>query len=157
MRLLLWILLVTLITYISCATAASEETPVSQLTAKDIDTVTRLLTVEDGDAAKRFLRGVARKDLTAADDDSHAEDEERGLIPSKVTDLISKMKNGWGKWKANAMEKAFQHMMKTGETPTTLAKRLEIGVGGAAEVRYNKLYEKYTAWWINYHTLAGTR
>ncbi|KAF1786177.1 hypothetical protein JG687_00007904 [Phytophthora cactorum] len=159
MGLLLWVLLVTLVAFISSANAAydfanSDETQFTQLTTENIDTLTRLLAVEDSDAAKRFLRGNAIKDLTTADNDSDAKDEERGLIPSKVTNLISKVKNGWAKWKSNMLEKAFQHMMKSGETPTSLAKRLEIG--GVAELRYEKLYEKYTAWWINYHTLAGT-
>ncbi|KAE9105252.1 hypothetical protein PF005_g13563 [Phytophthora fragariae] len=74
---------------------------------------------------------------------------ERGLFS-----LIGSIKNGWAKWKSNALEKAFQHMLKHGEIPTTLAKRLEIG--GATEPRYERLYEKFTAWWINYHTNAGT-
>ncbi|ETL48520.1 hypothetical protein L917_01838, partial [Phytophthora nicotianae] len=137
MRLLLWVLLATLITFISSshavsAVADSDEPKVTQLTMKDIDIVTRLLFVEDGDAAKRFLRGNAKQDLTTANNDLDANDEERGLIPSTLTNLITKAKNGWAKWKANALEKAFQHMMKLGETPTSLAKRLEIG--GAAEL-----------------------
>ncbi|EEY68645.1 secreted RxLR effector peptide protein, putative [Phytophthora infestans T30-4] len=159
MRFLVWVFFVGLVTFVSGTHAISKlansnEPQSTQLTMKDIDTLTRLLFVEDGDAAKRFLRSNANQDLTTANDDSDVKEEERGLLPSKVTNLISKAKNGWAKWKANALEKAFQHMMKQGETPTSLAKRLEIG--GAAELRYEKVYEKYTAWWINYHTVAGT-
>nr|QMU24867.1 PaRXLR43 [Phytophthora agathidicida] len=159
MRLLLWVFLVTLATFISSASAISnsDKTQVSQLTSHDISTLTRLLAIEDSDGAKRFLRGDAKKDLTANDDSNKldAEDEERGIISSSITNMISKFKNGWAKWKASALERAFQHMMKNGETPTKLAKRLEIG--GVTEPRYEKLYEKYAAWWINFHTNAGTR
>ncbi|EGZ29022.1 hypothetical protein PHYSODRAFT_284377 [Phytophthora sojae] len=139
MRLLLWVLLVTLVTFISSASATatvtdSKDITVSQLTDSEIDELSRLLTAEtDDDNTKPFLRGDAKKDLTTAGDKT--EDEERGLFS-----LISSIKNGWAKWKSNALEKAFQHMMKHGETPTTLAKRLEIG--GATEPRYERLYEK---------------
>nr|APP14219.1 REX3 [Phytophthora palmivora] len=160
MKLLLWVLVVIFITFISNTNAVSnsEEIKISQLTERDIDTLTRLLTDENSDAAKRFLRGESKKDLTTANDDSevlNAENEERGLIPSSITNMVNKLKNGWAKWKANALEKAFKHMMEHGETPTLLAKRLEIG--GAAEPRAHRLYEQYTAWWINFHTNAGTR
>ncbi|KAJ8537347.1 hypothetical protein ON010_g13250 [Phytophthora cinnamomi] len=78
--------------------AASQDTSVSQLSDSDIDELSRLLTVESHDNAKRFLRGAAKNDLTAAHDDSkvlNAEDEERGIFR-----LISSIKNGWVKWKA---------------------------------------------------------
>ncbi|OWZ13015.1 RxLR effector protein [Phytophthora megakarya] len=157
MRLLLWILVITLVTFISSVSATSsiansKKTEASQLTERDIDALNRLLADENSDAAKRFLRGEAEKDLTANDDSGElsAESEERGIIPSSITNMITKVKNGWAKWKAAALEKAFKHMMKNGETPTKLAKRLEIG--GATEPRYEKLYEMYTAWWINFHS-----
>ncbi|KAL3666433.1 hypothetical protein V7S43_008683 [Phytophthora oleae] len=157
MRLLLWVLLLTLVAFISSINAESSiDSKVTQVSKEEVDALTRLFAVNNSDAAKRFLRGDA-KDLTAADDDSKehsAEDEERGLIPSKLTNLIGKVKTGWANWKSNALEKAFQHMMKNNETPTTLAKRLNIG--GATEARHERLYEKFTAWWINYHTAAGT-
>ncbi|KAH7465971.1 RxLR effector protein 24 [Phytophthora ramorum] len=162
MRLLLWVLLATLVIYISTTNAASavtdsEDTKLSQLTSEDIEALTHLLAVESDVDAKRFLRGDTETDLTTAGSDTDALDaeaEERGIVPSSVTNLINKVKNGWSKFKTKALEKAFKHMMKNGEDPTKLAKRLEIG--GAAEPRYEKLYEKYTAWWINYHTNAGT-
>ncbi|KAE9006512.1 hypothetical protein PR003_g17427 [Phytophthora rubi] len=150
MRLLLWVLLVTLVTFVSnvnatSAITASKETTVSQFVDSDTD----VLTAGNNDNSKRFLRSDTKNDLTTADDDSDDPNAERGLFS-----LIGSIKNGWAKWKSNALEKAFQHMLNHGETPTTLAKRLEIG--GATEPRYERLYEKFTAWWINYHTNAGT-
>ncbi|GMF56048.1 unnamed protein product [Phytophthora fragariaefolia] len=156
MRLLLWLLLVTLVTFISSASAISaiansDEAPVSQLTDADIDVLSRVATAGNDYNINRFLRVDAKKDLTADDDSENlsANNEERGIFS-----LVQSIKNGWSKWKANALEKAFQHMMKKGETPTSLAKRLKIGE--VAEPRFEKLYEKYTAWWINFHTNAGT-
>ncbi|KAG1709216.1 hypothetical protein DVH05_019859 [Phytophthora capsici] len=157
MRLLLWALLVTLVAFVSSINAEfTADSKVTQDSKEEINALTRLLAVDSSDAAKRFLRGDA-KDLTTANDDSKelsAEGEERGLIPSSITNLVSKVKTGWANWKAKALEKAFQHMVKNGENPTTLAKRLDIG--RTVEGRHHRLYEKFTAWWINYHTVAGT-
>jgi len=157
MRLLLWVLLVTLLAFISSTSAAtsifdSQDTKVSQLKDEDIEILTRLLAVESGEDAKRFLRGADAKDSTTDDDNSEQldEDEERGILPSKLKNLFSKAKNGWSKVKANWYEKAFQRMNKNGETPTSLAKRLDIG--GQTEKRFETLYEKYTVWWINKNT-----
>ncbi|KAK1933825.1 hypothetical protein P3T76_011585 [Phytophthora citrophthora] len=157
MRLLLWAVLLVFVAFVSSINAESAaDSKVTQASKEEINAVTRLLAVDNSDVTKRFLRGDA-KDLTAANDDSKAlsaEDEERGLIPSSVTNLISKVKTGWANLKSAALERAFKHMVKNGENPTSLAKRLDIG--RTIEARHHRLYEKFTAWWINYHTVAGT-
>nr|A0A2L0WUE7.1 RecName: Full=RxLR effector protein 24; Flags: Precursor [Phytophthora brassicae]AVA31271.1 RxLR24 effector [Phytophthora brassicae] len=155
MRLLIWVLFVTLVTFVSNTTATSTFTD-PQVTSGDIEALTHLLDVESNADAKRFLRTESKNDLKSDADTNgiDIEDEERGFIPSSITNAFSKMKTGWSNFKSNQFEKAFQRMNQKGETPTTLAKRLDIGK--TAEKRFEKTYEKYTAWWINHHTNAGT-
>ncbi|POM78320.1 Avirulence protein (Avh) [Phytophthora palmivora] len=153
MRIWFWILLVALITFSSSANAASavvdsEDTDVSQLT------LTNFFTVGNSDVAKRFLRGKTEKELTTGDDDlevMNAGNEERGIIPSSamakvvpssVKSMVSKVKNAWAKWEDMLMQKAVRHMIKNGETPDMLAKRLNIG--GATERRYKRLHDYYS-------------
>ncbi|ETI49072.1 hypothetical protein F442_07046 [Phytophthora nicotianae P10297] len=156
MRLLAWIFVVTIVTFLSSvsatsAVASSDETPFGHLTTKEFGTSTRLLAVDDDATAQRFLRGDAKTDLMTSTDNLAARSEERGLIPSKFTNLLrnvkgnwntnalvakmkggwtklsalyAKSKGGWAKLKGSWLERAMKHMENKGENPNQAYERL---------------------------------
>ncbi|ETL35508.1 hypothetical protein L916_12366 [Phytophthora nicotianae] len=142
MRLLMWIFVATIVTFFSSvratsAAANSDETQFGHLPSKEFDTSTRLLFGENDDTSQRFLRSDTTADLTTSTDNSAARSEERGLIPSKLTNLlrnvkgkwntnalVAKVKGSWAKLKDSWLEKAIKHMEKKGETPNQAYDRL---------------------------------
>ncbi|KAG7388815.1 hypothetical protein PHYBOEH_007677 [Phytophthora boehmeriae] len=140
MRLLCYILLLLAVIF-STATAAinQDQQELSELTPSDLDALGRFVVASDD---TRQLRDVDATDVSP-------DDEERAIpLPSWISKISTGISGKITKVKDAMLNRAFQHLEKAGHNPTTLAKQLRIGEKNTPK-RNEKLYEKFTAYWIN--------
>ncbi|KAG7389087.1 hypothetical protein PHYBOEH_007618 [Phytophthora boehmeriae] len=144
MRLLCYVLLLIAIIFATTTTAKSQDQQeLSKLIPSDLDALARFLVADDD---TRRLRDIAATDVSP-------DDEERAIkLPSSISKIFSSVSSPLTKAKEALLNRAFQHLEKHGYDPTKLAQMLRIGKKNTPK-RNEKLYEKFTVYWINKHTL----
>ncbi|KAE8914173.1 hypothetical protein PF005_g22686 [Phytophthora fragariae] len=149
MRLVLWVLLVTLVTLLSSSDASSTTNSDKKLASQlesSMEITPRILSVDYESNNKRSLRGESKK--TETDEDG----EERAIFVKyhgSIQNLKDKLR-ALNPFSTKSMEKRFAKLAAEGNTPDDYKKLYQIGTWSSRHWN-RRLYEKYTAWYrVNY-------
>ncbi|KAG6610896.1 putative secreted RxLR effector protein [Phytophthora cinnamomi] len=150
MRLLLWVLLVALATFLTSAGALSTINPDKKLVLQvNSGEKTALLTTDDeNNRTKRLLRGKT-KEIDAA----RVEDDEERAIMIKLEGLFQRLKErvrAINPFSTENMEKRFAVLANEGKTPDYFKKEYRIGTWSSRHWN-RRFYREYRAWYQRTH------